>query len=71
MRLIDRVTRLALRAGLGRRSKALIETVGRKSGHPRVTPVTNGLDGDIFSIVIEHGIGRADVPPGGILYARR
>jgi deazaflavin-dependent oxidoreductase (nitroreductase family) len=38
-----------------RRSTALIETVGRKSGQPRVTPVTNGLDGDVFWIVTEHG----------------
>jgi deazaflavin-dependent oxidoreductase (nitroreductase family) len=55
MRLIDRITRAGLRLGLGRRSTALIETIGRKSGQPRVTPVTNGLDGDVFWIVTEHG----------------
>jgi deazaflavin-dependent oxidoreductase (nitroreductase family) len=33
----------------------LLETVGRKSGLPRVTPVTNGIDGDVFWIVTEHG----------------
>src|SRR5262249_55864652 len=55
MRLIDRIARAAVRLGLGRRSTALIETVGRKSGVPRVTPVTNGLDGDVFWIVTEHG----------------
>ena len=55
MRLMDRAARLAVRAGLMRRSTALIETVGRKSGLPRVTPVTNGLDGDVFWIVTEHG----------------
>jgi deazaflavin-dependent oxidoreductase (nitroreductase family) len=55
MRLIDRLTRAALRAGLGRRSTALIETTGRKSGEPRITPVTNGLEGDVFWIVTEHG----------------
>lgn len=55
MRLIDRMMRAALRTGLGRRSTALVETVGRKSGEPRVTPVTNGLDGDVFWIVTEHG----------------
>ena len=37
------------------RSTALLETIGRKSGEPRVTPVTNGLDGDLFWIVTEHG----------------
>lgn len=37
------------------RSTALLETTGRTSGLPRVTPVTNGLDGDVFWIVTEHG----------------
>jgi deazaflavin-dependent oxidoreductase (nitroreductase family) len=55
MRLIDRVARAAVRVGLGRRSTALIETTGRSSGKSRVTPVTNGLDGDVFWIVTEHG----------------
>lgn len=55
MRLIDRITRAAIRAGVGRRSTALIETIGRKSGQSRITPVTNGLDGDVFWIVTEHG----------------
>ena len=57
MRLRDRLARAALNAGLMRRSTALLETVGRKSGQPRVTPVTNGLDGDTFWIVTEHGRG--------------
>ena len=34
---------------------AILETIGRKSGEPRQTPVTNGLDGDVFWIVAEHG----------------
>jgi deazaflavin-dependent oxidoreductase (nitroreductase family) len=34
---------------------ALIETTGRRSGHPRRTPVGNGLVGDTFWIVAEHG----------------
>ena len=55
MRLMDRVARAAVRVGLARRSTALIETIGRRSGVPRVTPVTNGLDGDVFWIVTEHG----------------
>ena len=55
MRLIDRASRAAVRIGLGRRSTALIETIGRRSGAPRVTPITNGLDGDVFWIVTEHG----------------
>ena len=34
---------------------ALLETIGRKSGEPRHTPVGNGLSGDTFWIVAEHG----------------
>ena len=34
---------------------ALLETTGRKSGEPRRTPVGNGLIGDTFWIVAEHG----------------
>ena len=56
MRLIDRLMRAGLRLGIGRRSTALLETRGRRSGQPRVTPVTNGLDGVRFWIVTEHGM---------------
>ena len=38
---------------------ALLETTGRVSGKPRRTPVGNGLVGDTFWIVAEHG-HRAD-----------
>jgi deazaflavin-dependent oxidoreductase (nitroreductase family) len=38
---------------------ALLETTGRTSGLPRRTPVGDGLDGDTFWIVAEHG-RRAD-----------
>ena len=34
---------------------SLLETKGRKSGLPRRNPVGNGLDGDTFWIVAEHG----------------
>jgi deazaflavin-dependent oxidoreductase (nitroreductase family) len=34
---------------------ALLETVGRKTGKPRRTPVGNGLVGEQFWIVAEHG----------------
>lgn len=34
---------------------SLLETTGRKSGQPRRNPVGNGLDGDTFWIVAEHG----------------
>ena len=35
---------------------ALLETMGRVSGQPRQTPVGNGLQGDTFWIVAEHGL---------------
>jgi len=34
---------------------ALLETIGRKTSQPRQTPLGNGLDGDVFWIVAEHG----------------
>ncbi len=37
------------------RGFAVLETTGRTSGEPRQTPVGNGLDGDTFWIVAEHG----------------
>ena len=40
---------------------ALLETTGRKSGKPRVTPVGNGLRGKAFWIVTEHGHSAAYV----------
>lgn len=35
---------------------SLLETTGRTSGKPRRTPVGNGLEGDTFWIVAEHGL---------------
>ena len=43
-------------AGLIPPSHALLETIGRTSGMPRTTPVGNGLVGDTFWIVTEHGL---------------
>ena len=40
---------------------ALLETTGRKSGQPRRTPVGNGLRGEHFWIVTEHGYDAAYV----------
>jgi deazaflavin-dependent oxidoreductase (nitroreductase family) len=47
--------RKALERGIAPPGYALLETTGRKSGLPRRTPVGNGLDGDTFWIVAEHG----------------
>jgi deazaflavin-dependent oxidoreductase (nitroreductase family) len=46
---------VALQLGIAPRAFALLETVGRRSGRPRLTPVGNGLDGDVFWLVSEHG----------------
>jgi deazaflavin-dependent oxidoreductase (nitroreductase family) len=49
--------RLGLALGLAPRAFALLETVGRRTGKPRRTPVGNGLIGDTFWLVSEHGGG--------------
>lgn len=54
-RLVNPVTRRLLEHGLFPGTHALLETTGRKSGEPRRTPIGNGLRGDEFWIVTEHG----------------
>jgi len=54
--LINPLVRLGLRLGIAPRAFALLETTGRRSGLPRRTPVGNGLDGNVFWIVSEHGL---------------
>ena len=52
--VVNPVVKLAIRLRLVR-GWAILETRGRKSGLPRQTPVGNGLLGDTFWIVAEHG----------------
>jgi deazaflavin-dependent oxidoreductase (nitroreductase family) len=47
--------RLGLALGLAPRAFALLETTGRRTGKARRTPVGNGLLGDTFWLVSEHG----------------
>ncbi len=54
-RLVNPVVRPLLERGVGDGSWAVLETIGRKSGQPRRTPVGNGLRGDAFWVVTEHG----------------
>lgn len=54
-RLVNPLVRGAVVAGVSPPTYAVLETVGRRSGEPRRTPVGNGLDGDVFWIVAEHG----------------
>jgi deazaflavin-dependent oxidoreductase (nitroreductase family) len=49
------VVRGLFRLGLPAPGTAILETTGRKSGRPRLNPVTNGLDDGVFWIVAEHG----------------
>jgi deazaflavin-dependent oxidoreductase (nitroreductase family) len=49
--------RLGLALGLAPRAFTLLETIGRRSGKPRRTPVGNGLLGNTFWLVSEHGRG--------------
>jgi deazaflavin-dependent oxidoreductase (nitroreductase family) len=52
--VVNPVVKLAVRLRL-LRGWAILETRGRKTGLPRQNPVGNGLDGDTFWIVSEHG----------------
>jgi deazaflavin-dependent oxidoreductase (nitroreductase family) len=61
VRIVNPLMRRLAHAGLAGRSVALLETTGRKSGQKRVTPVGNGLRGDTFWIVTEHGWSSAYV----------
>jgi deazaflavin-dependent oxidoreductase (nitroreductase family) len=54
-KLMNPLVRAGLERGIAGKSVALLETIGRKSGEPRRTPVGNGLRGDHFWIVTEHG----------------
>lgn len=49
------LTRWALQRGLAPKAFALLETVGRKSGLTRYTPIGNGLKGNTFWLVAAHG----------------
>ena len=52
---VNPLVRALFRLGIPAPGTAILETVGRRSGQLRRTPVTNGLDGDTFWIVAEHG----------------
>ena len=55
VRLVNPLVRRLAQAGLAGGSVALLETTGRRSGQKRVNPVGNGLRGEVFWIVTEHG----------------
>jgi deazaflavin-dependent oxidoreductase (nitroreductase family) len=55
--VLNPLDRLAFRLGMPPRGDALLETTGRRTGRPRVTPVCDGTQGDTFWIVAQHGHG--------------
>jgi deazaflavin-dependent oxidoreductase (nitroreductase family) len=52
---VNPLVRWAVERGVAPPTYAILETIGRRSGRPRRTPVGNGLEGDTFWIVAEHG----------------
>jgi deazaflavin-dependent oxidoreductase (nitroreductase family) len=54
-RLLNPLVRRAVERGFAPPGYAILETVGRRTGKPRRTPVGNGRRGDTFWIVAEHG----------------
>ena len=54
-RLLNPIARRLLERGLWPQTQALLETRGRQTGLTRRVPVGNGLRGDSFWIVTEHG----------------
>jgi deazaflavin-dependent oxidoreductase (nitroreductase family) len=54
-RVVNPGVRALIERGLFPRAWCLLETTGRKSGQRRRTPIGNGLRGDAFWIVTEHG----------------
>jgi deazaflavin-dependent oxidoreductase (nitroreductase family) len=54
-KLLNPILKAAANAGIPLPSVVILETVGRKSGEPRRTPVGKALEGDTLWIVAEHG----------------
>jgi deazaflavin-dependent oxidoreductase (nitroreductase family) len=54
-RVVNPLVRGLIERNLFPRAWVLLETTGRRSGLPRRTPIGNGLRGDAFWIVTEHG----------------
>jgi deazaflavin-dependent oxidoreductase (nitroreductase family) len=53
--VINPLDKLAFALGTPPPGDALLETTGRRTGHPRVTPVCDGTEGDTFWIIAQHG----------------
>jgi deazaflavin-dependent oxidoreductase (nitroreductase family) len=53
--VLNPLDKLAFRLGVPPAGDALLETIGRRTGEPRVTPVCDGLVGDTFWIIAQRG----------------
>jgi len=53
--VLNPLDKLAFRLGVPPAGDALLETIGRRTGEPRVTPVCDGLVGETFWIVTQRG----------------
>ncbi|MBD0322937.1 MAG: nitroreductase family deazaflavin-dependent oxidoreductase, partial [Aldersonia sp.] len=53
--VLNPLVRILFRIGFVPFGYALLETVGRRSGSPRQVPIGNGLDGEVFWVIAEHG----------------
>lgn len=53
--VVNPLDRLAFKLGAPPPGDALLETTGRLSGRPRVTPVCDGQEGDTFWIIAQRG----------------
>jgi deazaflavin-dependent oxidoreductase (nitroreductase family) len=53
--VVNPLIRLAFRIGIPDPGDAVLETTGRRTGKPRVTPVCDGLEGDTFWLLSQRG----------------
>jgi deazaflavin-dependent oxidoreductase (nitroreductase family) len=53
--VVNPLIRLAFRLGIPDPGDALLETTGRHTGKPRLTPVCDGLEGETFWLLAQHG----------------
>jgi deazaflavin-dependent oxidoreductase (nitroreductase family) len=53
--VVNPLVRLAFRLGIPDPGDALLETTGRRTGRPRLTPVCDGLEGQTFWLLSQRG----------------
>jgi deazaflavin-dependent oxidoreductase (nitroreductase family) len=53
--VVNPLIRLAFRIGIPDPGDAVIETTGRRTGKPQLTPVCDGLEGDTFWLLSQRG----------------